>query len=79
MALRFLSRHPAESVFASGEMKCGGWQSSTGPLESYAKVLKYRNALAHGFKPIDFDRILVTELINTTKRLLQSTSTPQST
>jgi REase_AHJR-like len=37
------------------------------------KVMKYRNALAHGFKPIEFDPILVGELINTTKRLLQST------
>jgi REase_AHJR-like len=40
------------------------------------KVMKYRNALAHGFKTIDFDPVLVTELINITKRLLQSTSAP---
>jgi hypothetical protein len=40
------------------------------------KVMKYRNALAHGFKTIDFDPALVTELINITKRLLQSTSAP---
>jgi hypothetical protein len=40
------------------------------------KVMKYRNALAHGFKTIDFDPALVTELINNTKRLLQSTSAP---
>jgi len=39
-------------------------------------VMKYRNALAHGFKTIDFDPVLVTELINITKRLLQSTSAP---
>jgi hypothetical protein len=38
-----------------------------------AKVMKYRNALAHGFKPIEFDPTLVGELISTTKRLLQST------
>jgi hypothetical protein len=37
------------------------------------KVMKYRNALAHGFKPIEFDPTLVGELISTTKRLLQST------
>ena len=37
-------------------------------------VMKYRNALAHGFKPIDFDPTLVKELISTTKRLLQSTN-----
>jgi hypothetical protein len=39
-----------------------------------ANVMKYRNALVHGFKPIDFDPTLVKELISTTKRLLQSTS-----
>jgi hypothetical protein len=38
------------------------------------KVMKYRNALVHGFKTIDFDPALVTELISLTKRLLQSTS-----
>jgi uncharacterized protein YutE (UPF0331/DUF86 family) len=37
-------------------------------------VIKYRNALVHGFKPIDFDPALVSELISRTKRLLQSTS-----
>jgi hypothetical protein len=40
------------------------------------KVMKFRNALAHGFQTLDFDPALVTELINITKRLLQSTSTP---
>ena len=35
------------------------------------KVLKYRNALAHGFKTVDFDRALVQELISTTQHLLQ--------
>ena len=39
------------------------------------KAMKYRNALAHGFKTIDFNPTLVRELISTTKRLLQSTST----
>jgi hypothetical protein len=43
------------------------------------KVMKYRNALIHGFKTLDFDPALVTELINLTKRLLQSTSAPSST
>ena len=37
-------------------------------------VIKYRNALVHGFKTIDFDPALVSELISRTKRLLQSTS-----
>jgi hypothetical protein len=41
-----------------------------------ANVMKYRNAFAHGFKPIDFDPALVKELIGTTKRLLQSTTAP---
>ena len=40
------------------------------------KVMKYRNALAHGFKTIDFDPVLVIEMINMTKCLLQSTSAP---
>jgi uncharacterized protein YutE (UPF0331/DUF86 family) len=35
------------------------------------KVMKYRNALAHGFKAVDFDRALVKELISTTQHLLQ--------
>jgi hypothetical protein len=43
------------------------------------KVMKYRNALVHGFKTIDFDPALVTELIKLTKHLLQSTSTTSST
>jgi hypothetical protein len=38
-------------------------------------VMKYRNALVHGFKIIDFDPALVRELISTTKRLLQSAAT----
>src|SRR6266511_923286 len=37
-------------------------------------IIKYRNALVHGFKTIDFDPALVSELISRTKRLLQSTS-----
>jgi uncharacterized protein YutE (UPF0331/DUF86 family) len=44
-----------------------------------AKVMKYRNALAHGFKTIDFDPALVNELINVTKRMLQSASAPPTT
>jgi hypothetical protein len=36
------------------------------------KIMKYRNAFAHGFKPIEFDPILVGELIRITKDLLQS-------
>ena len=42
-----------------------------------AKVMKYRNAFAHGFKTIDFDPALVTELISLTKRLLHSIGAPQ--
>lgn len=38
------------------------------------KVMKHRNALAHGFKTVDFDPTLVKELINTIKRLTQSTT-----
>jgi hypothetical protein len=37
-------------------------------------VMKYRNALAHGFKTVDFDPALVKELVSTTKRLLQLTT-----
>ena len=33
-------------------------------------IIKYRNALVHGFKTIDFDPALVSELISMTKRLL---------
>jgi uncharacterized protein YutE (UPF0331/DUF86 family) len=39
-------------------------------------VMKYRNALVHGFKTIDFDPTLVSELINVTKRLLHLLSAP---
>jgi hypothetical protein len=44
-----------------------------------ANVVKYRNALVHGFKPFDLDFTLIKELISTTKRLLHSTSAPEST
>lgn len=37
-------------------------------------VMKYRNALVHGFKTIDLDPALVKRLISTTRRLLQPTS-----
>jgi hypothetical protein len=37
-------------------------------------VIKYRNALVHGFKTIDFDPTFVSELISMTKRLIHSTS-----
>jgi len=40
------------------------------------KIVEYRNALVHGFKPIDFESTLVTELISTTQCLLQSATTP---
>jgi hypothetical protein len=39
-------------------------------------AIKYRNALAHGFKATDFDSAIVRDLINTTKRLLESTTAP---
>jgi uncharacterized protein YutE (UPF0331/DUF86 family) len=41
------------------------------------KMMKRRNALAHGFKTVDFDPALARELISTTKRLLQSAAEPQ--
>jgi len=41
------------------------------------KVMKRRNALAHGFKTVDFDPALPRELIGTTKRLLQSAAETQ--
>jgi len=40
------------------------------------KIVEYRNALVHGFKPIDFESTLVTELISTTQCLLRSATTP---
>jgi len=39
-------------------------------------VMKYRNALAHGFKAPDFQPSRVTDLINVTKGLLQPTTMP---
>jgi uncharacterized protein YutE (UPF0331/DUF86 family) len=42
-------------------------------------VMKYRNALVHGFKTTDFDPAFVTELIKLTRHLLQSTSETPST
>jgi hypothetical protein len=41
------------------------------------KVMKRRNALAHGFKTVDFDPALVRELVGMTKRLLQPVTEPQ--
>ncbi len=45
--------------------------------EDYAlllRAMKYRNALAHGFKIADFDVALVRDIINTTRHLLAETS-----
>jgi hypothetical protein len=39
-------------------------------------VMKYRNALVHGFKTTDFGPALVSKLIGVTRRLLHSTITP---
>jgi hypothetical protein len=41
------------------------------------KVMKCRHALAHGFKPIDFNPVLVTGLVGLTKHLVQSISVPE--
>lgn len=49
---------------------------SRGDYNFLTKVMKCRNALADGFKAIDFDPVLVTELVGLTKRLLQSISVP---
>lgn len=43
------------------------------------RVIKHRNALAHGFKTIDFDPALVKELVNTTKRLAQESTAVANT
>ena len=40
------------------------------------KIMEYRNALIHGFKPSNFEPTHVTALTSTTKRLLQSTTAP---
>lgn len=40
------------------------------------KIVEYRNALIHGFKPSHFEPTYVTDLTSTTKRLLESTTTP---
>jgi hypothetical protein len=52
---------------------------SRGDCNFLTKVMKYRNALVHGFKTIDFDPALVTELINFAKRMLQSANAPLPT
>ena len=41
-------------------------------------TLKYRNALAHGFKAIDFDPALAKDLISTTKRLVEEDPLPDT-
>ena len=42
---------------------------------SLMHILKYRNAVAHGFKTADFSPAIVKDLISTARRLLQSTPT----
>jgi len=42
-----------------------------------AQTMKYRSALAHGFKTVGFDPAIVKELVGTTKRLLQLATEPQ--
>ena len=41
-------------------------------------TLKYRNALAHGFKAIDFDPALAKDLISTIKRLVEEDPLPDT-
>lgn len=42
----------------------------------FTQVMAHRNALVHGFTPMDFESNLVTELISVTQRLLQWAPTP---
>ena len=51
---------------------------SRGDYRFLLQILRHRNALVHGFVPPDFDASLVRALIDTTKRLLQSTPSIES-
>lgn len=46
--------------------------------EFLTRIVKYRNAVAHGFKTTDLDSILVSSLIGTAERLLQTEMSPES-
>ncbi len=47
---------------------------SRGDYNFLANAMKYRNALVHGFKTIEFEPALVKEFISTIRRLLQPAS-----
>ena len=51
---------------------------SRGDYNFLMDTLKYRNALAHGFKAIDFDPALAKDLISTTKRLVEEDPLPDT-
>lgn len=51
---------------------------SRGDYRFLLQILRHRNALVHGFAPPDFDATFVRALIDTTKRLLQSTTSIES-
>jgi hypothetical protein len=62
---RFLSLHILKQAVANGVI-------SREDYNLLMRAMKYRNALAHGFKTTDFDSALVRELISAAKRILQS-------
>ena len=47
---------------------------SRGDYDNLVGMLKYRNAIVHGFNPGDFQAALVTELIETVRRISTSSS-----
>lgn len=49
---------------------------SRSDYNSLTNAMKFRNALAHGFKSTDFDSAAVKRVINITKRLLRSSVMP---
>ena len=51
---------------------------SRGDYNFLMDTRKYRNALAHGFKAIDFDPALAKDLISTTKRLVEEDPLPDT-
>jgi uncharacterized protein YutE (UPF0331/DUF86 family) len=46
--------------------------------EFLTRIMKYRNAVAHGFKTTDLDSMLVSSLIDTAERILQTEVSPES-
>lgn len=65
-----VSTEPFNPLYALKQAVANGIISRT-DYTKLSKIMRYRNSLAHGFQPIDFEPGIVQELIKITRRLLK--------